>query len=247
MLDLEQVLQQAQLAKNRGAKRFCMGAAWRCPPQKEFPKILKMITAVKAIGLETCVTLGMLDKEQACALKKVGLDYYNHNLDTSPQHYSAIVTTRTYLDRLTTIANVIDAGINLCCGAILGIGETRADRIEFLLALLELPKVPQSIPINQLIPMRGTPLENAKRLDVFELITTIAVTRIMFPQSRIKLSAGREKMSEELQAWCFMAGANSIFIGEHLLTAQNSDQTQDAQLLRKLSIRTPETTSQQLC
>lgn len=239
MLDLGKILEQAQLAKINGARRFCMGAAWRSPPQKYFPKILNIIKAIKALGLETCVTLGMLDKRETHELKKAGLDYYNHNLDTSVSHYSAIVTTRTYQDRLTTIANVIEAGINLCCGAILGIGENRHDRIEFLLALARLAQVPQSIPINQLIPIPGTPLENEKPLDVFEFIKTIAVTRIMFPKSRIKLAAGREKMSEEMQAWCFMAGVNAIFIGEKLLTAKNSAQNQDIQLLKKLNICTP--------
>lgn len=239
LLDTEQILQQARQAKHSGAKRFCMGAAWRSPSKKDFPRVLSLIKAVKDLGLETCVTLGMLDREQAYALKEAGLDYYNHNLDTSPAYYPAIITTRTYQDRLTTISHVIDAGINVCCGGILGMGETRDDRIEFLLALLALPSVPQSIPINQLIPISGTPLEKRESLNVFEFIRTIAVTRLLFPQSKIRLSAGRENMSDEMQAWCFMAGANSIFIGEKLLTAKNPGQIQDIELLEKLNIRTP--------
>jgi len=239
LLDTEQVLSQAKQAKYSGAKRFCMGAAWRSPPRKDFSKVLDLIKAVKSLDLETCVTLGMLDQEQAYALKEAGLDYYNHNLDTSPAYYSQIITTRTYQDRLITISNVVDAGINVCCGGILGMGETRNDRIEFLLALLTLPSAPQSIPINQLIPIPGTPLENARTLDAFEFIRTIAVIRLLFPKSKIRLSAGREQMSKEMQAWCFMAGTNSIFIGEKLLTAKNPRQNQDIQLLEKLNIYAP--------
>lgn len=239
LIDVAQVLEQAQQAKTNGAKRFCMGAAWRNPPEKDFLKVLDMVRVVKNIGLETCATLGMLDEEQAQALKAAGLDYYNHNLDTSPNYYTSIITTRVYQDRINTISNVIAAKINVCCGGILGLGESRDDRIEFLLSLLALPSVPQSIPINQLIPIPGTPLENQKSLDIFEFIRTIAVTRIIFTKSKIRLSAGRENMSDEMQAWCFMAGANSIFIGEKLLTAKNPDQNQDIELLKKLNIRTP--------
>tara|TARA_Y100000588_G_C14178906_1_gene892688 strand:+ start:350 stop:1321 length:972 start_codon:yes stop_codon:yes gene_type:complete len=240
LLDVERVLHDARQAKAKGAKRFCMGAAWRTPPKKDFPKILEMIQAVKALGLETCVTLGMLDNEQAQELKKAGLDFYNHNLDTSFNFYSTIIQTRSYQDRIETIKCVSEAGINVCCGGILGMGEEREDRIELLLALYDLPQHPKSIPINKLIPIKGTPLEHAEEIDSFEFIRTIAVTRIMFPKTKIRLSAGRENMSEEFQAWCFMAGANSIFIGEQLLTAKNPDAEHDVRLLKKLDIRLPE-------
>ena len=233
------MLTQAKKAKECGAKRFCMGAAWKNPPKKEFPVVLEMIKEVKKLGLETCVTLGMLTEEQASLLKLSGLDFYNHNLDTSPEFYSSVITTRTYQDRLDTIKNVIDAGIHVCCGGILGMGETRADRIQMLLALYRLPVHPASIPINKLIPIKGTPLENETPLDSFEFIKSIAVTRLIFPTSKIRLSAGREGMSDEMQAWCFMAGANSIFIGDKLLTAKNPDQNHDMRLLQKLNIRTP--------
>lgn len=236
LLDKEQVLSQALQAKQNGAMRFCMGAAWRNPPEQDFPQVLEMIKVVKNLGLETCATLGMLDEDQAHALKAAGLDYYNHNLDTSPEYYSSIITTRTYQDRIDTIANVIAANIHVCCGGILGLGESRNDRVGFLLALSALPATPKSIPINQLIPIKGTPLEQQKPLDTFEFVKTIAIARIMFPQSRIRLSAGRENMSEEMQAWCFMAGANSIFIGDKLLTAKNPDQNRDKQLLEKLNL-----------
>lgn len=239
LIDIQAVLTQAKKAKECGAKRFCMGAAWKNPPKKEFPVVLEMIKEVKKLGLETCVTLGMLTEEQASLLKLSGLDFYNHNLDTSPEFYSSVITTRTYQDRLDTIKNVIDAGIHVCCGGILGMGETRADRIQMLLALYRLPVHPASIPINKLIPIKGTPLENEKPLDSFEFIKSIAVTRLIFPTSKIRLSAGREGMSDEMQAWCFMAGANSIFIGDKLLTAKNPDQNHDMRLLQKLNIRTP--------
>lgn len=239
LMDIESVLMQAKKARECGAKRFCMGAAWKNPPKKEFPVVLEMIKEVKKLGLETCVTLGMLTAEQASLLKLSGLDFYNHNLDTSPEFYSSIITTRTYQDRLDTIQNVIDAGINVCCGGILGMGETRADRIKMLLTLYQLPVHPVSIPINKLIPIKGTPLENAKPLDSFEFIKSIAATRLIFPKSKIRLSAGRKGMSDEVQAWCFMAGANSIFIGDKLLTAKNPDQNHDMQLLQTLNIRTP--------
>lgn len=244
LLDIKEVLAQAEQAKNNGAKRFCMGAAWRNPSQKDLSNVLEMVKEVKNLGLETCATLGMLDENQAHELKQAGLDYYNHNLDTSPDYYSSIITTRTYQDRLDTISNVISAGINVCCGGILGMGESRNDRIEFLLALYALPSAPQSIPINQLIAIKGTPLEKAKLLDAFEFIRTIAIARLMFPQSKIRLSAGRENMTDEMQAWCFMAGANSIFIGDKLLTAKNPDQHQDIQLLKKLNMRIPQVNEQ---
>ncbi|MCE3238624.1 MAG: bioB [Gammaproteobacteria bacterium] len=240
LLDVEEVLLQAQRAKNNGAKRFCMGAAWRSPPAEDFLRVLEIVKAVKSLGIETCVTLGMLDADQAHALKEAGLNYYNHNLDTSADYYASIITTRTYQDRINTITNIVSAGINVCCGGILGMGESRNDRIDFLLSLYELPSIPQSIPINQLIAIPGTPLQDKKPLDSFEFIKTLAITRIMFPQSKVRLSAGRENMSEEMQAWCFMAGANSIFIGEKLLTAKNPAQNKDVQLLEKLNICPPQ-------
>ena len=239
LISVEAVLAQARQAKASGAKRFCMGAAWRSPPESEFPLVLQMIQEVKKLGLETCVTLGMLNAEQAKKLKLAELDFYNHNLDTSPEFYSSIITTRTYQDRIETIKNVSQAGINVCCGVILGMGETRMDRIKMLIALYQLPSHPISIPINKLIRIKGTPLEHTKPLDNFEFIKTIAITRIMFPAAKVRLSAGRESMSDEVQAWCFMAGANSIFIGDKLFTAKNPDHQHDRQLLTSLSIRTP--------
>lgn len=239
LLDLEQIKAQARQAKQAGAKRFCMGAAWRNPPKKEFPQVLAAIAAVKELGLETCATLGMLDDEQAQALGAAGLDYYNHNIDTSPDYYRSVITTRTFEDRINTIKRVVDAGIHVCCGGILGMGEQRHDRVEFLLALAALPAAPQSIPINQLMAVPGTPLAQAKPVDEFEFIRTIAVARMMFPKSKIRLSAGRENMSETMQAWCFYAGANSIFIGDKLLTAKNPQQSDDARLLNKLDIHLP--------
>jgi len=236
LYDIATVIKFAKRAKEQGAKRFCMGAAWRTPPKKQFPHIIKMIQAVKELGLETCMTLGMLRQDEANQLKAAGLDYYNHNLDTSPEHYPNIVTTRTYQDRLDTIACIHQAGINVCCGGILGMGETREDRISFLLQLASLPSAPKSIPINQLAPMKGTPLENSPPIDVFEYIRSIAITRIMFPKSMVRLSCGRENMSEEAQTLCFIAGANSIFIGDKLLTSSNITQDKDEALLFKLNL-----------
>ncbi|QTS83918.1 biotin synthase BioB [Coxiella endosymbiont of Amblyomma nuttalli] len=239
LIDLEALLEQAKSAKKEGAKRFCMGAAWRSPPKDDLPKVLEMIKAVKSLGLETCVTLGMLGKEQAEQLKEAGLDFYNHNLDTSPEFYKKIITTRTYQDRIDTLKYVREAGINVCCGGILGMGETRDDRIALLMQLYHLSEPPTSIPINQLISMKGTPLENVSLLDSFEFIKTIAVTRLMFPHSMVRLSAGREDMSDEFQAWCFMAGANSIFCGDKLLTAKNPERSCDIDLLNRLGFKTP--------
>lgn len=239
LLNIKDVVEQAKLAKANGAKRFCMGAAWKHPPKNDFPKIIDMVRAVKELGLETCVTLGKLDFEQTKQLKNAGLDFYNHNLDTSAEFYPSIITTRTYQDRLETIKNVSDNDINICCGGILGMGESRQDRVQLLLSLLQLPKIPKSIPINQLIPIKGTPLENSEPIEPFEFIRTVAITRLMFPQSKIRLSAGRESMSDEMQAWCFMAGANSIWLGDKLLTAKNSGQDHDVQLLKKLNINPP--------
>lgn len=239
LMDLAAVVAAATDAKRNGAKRFCMGAAWRKPSQKDLPKVIAMIRAVKDLGLETCVTLGMLEAEDALALKESGLDFYNHNLDSSAEFYSAIIQTHTYEDRLNTLKHVTAAGINVCCGGILGMGETEIDRIKLLLTLYALPIAPKSIPINQLIPIPGTLLENTPPLDPFELIKMIALTRILFPQARIRLSAGRENMSDETQAWCFMAGANSIFIGDKLLTAKNPRLEHDNILLKTLNMKLP--------
>lgn len=236
--DVGTVKEYAKTAKARGATRLCMGAAWRNPPKNDFPKVLELIKAVKQTGLEVCVTLGMLTEEQAQQLRAAGLDYYNHNLDTSPEYYQKIITTRTYEDRLKTLEHVRNAGMHTCCGGIVGMGETREDRVAFFLALLALPEPPQSIPINQLIPMPGTPLADTKPLDVFEFVKTIAVARILFPQSRVRLSAGRESLSAECQAWCFYAGANSIFLGDKLLTAINPSTEDDLKLLNTLGIPT---------
>ena len=237
LLPLETVVKQAKLAKENGATRFCLGAAWRSPPKKGMTKIIEYIKAIKSLGLEACVTLGMLSDEQAQQLKEAGLDYYNHNLDTSPRYYKKIITTRTYQDRLDTLAAVRKANIHVCCGGIIGMGETRDDRIEFLYQLSQLPEPPKSLPINRLITIQGTPLEKVSQIENFEFIRTIAVARIVFPETMLRLAAGRETMSEEMQAWCFMAGANSIFYGEKLLTSANPDENSDQQLLQKLDIK----------
>lgn len=239
MLSLEAVTAAASNAKAQGAKRFCMGAAWRNPPKKDFPKVVAMIKAVKDLGLETCVTLGMLDDEQAKALHEAGLDFYNHNLDTSPEHYKNIISTRTYQDRLDTLSRVRAHGMNVCCGGIIGMGESREDRIELLVQLANLPEPPKSIPINRLIPIEGTPLATADPVENMEFIRTIAAARIMMPASTIRLSAGRSTMSDETQTLCFLAGANSIWLGDKLLTADNPDCDHDINLLTRLGFDTP--------
>lgn len=236
LVALEKVVQAAKSAKRTGATRFCMGAAWRSPRGKDFPVVLEMIKAVKGLGLETCVTLGMLNQEQAAQLKDAGLDYYNHNLDTSAEYYDQIITTRTFQDRLDTLSKVRDAGINVCAGGILGMGETLNDRLGLIKELANMPEHPQSVPINQLIAVKGTPLEDAKQLDSFEFIRMIAVARIVMPRSYVRLSAGRENMSDEMQAMCFFAGANSIFYGEKLLTTENPDMNHDLDLFARLGI-----------
>lgn len=238
LMGLEEVLSKAQEAKANGAKRFCMGAAWRSPPQKAIPQLQEMISQVKAMGLETCMTLGMLDTEQALALKEAGLDYYNHNIDTSPSYYEQVVTTRKFQERLETLDNVRKAGIHVCCGGILGLGETRADRIEFLMTLANMETPPESVPINQLIPVEGTPFANKKPIEGIELVRTIATARILMPSSAIRLTAGRTEMSDELQALCYFAGANSVFIGGKLLTEDNPEKNKDEELFRKLGIKT---------
>lgn len=236
LMSVEAVLEKAKQAKASGAKRFCMGAAWRCPPAKEMGKLQDMVKEVKALGLETCMTLGMLNDEQANALKAAGLDYYNHNLDTSPEYYSKIVSTRSYQDRLDTLSQVREAGIKVCCGGILGLGETREDRISFLHTLVNLEEPPESVPINQLIPVEGTPLAKANPIDPIELVRTVACARILMPKSKVRLSAGRLHMSDELQALCFFAGANSVWLGERLLTAENPLPSRDEVLFEKLGV-----------
>lgn len=236
LLEVEKVLTQAKAAKDKGASRFCMGAAWSNPKQRDMPYIIEMVRGVKAMGLETCMTLGMLDPEQAKTLASAGLDYYNHNLDTSPEFYGEIITTRTYQDRLDTLSHVRDAGMKVCCGGIVGMGESANDRSALLMQLANLPEHPQSVPINMLVKVKGTPLENVDDLDAFEFIRTIAVARIMLPESHVRLSAGRSRMNEQMQALCFFAGANSIFYGDKLLTTENPEADADMLLFKKLGI-----------
>jgi biotin synthase len=238
LLSVEAVLASAREAKECGAKRFCMGAAWRSPVDKDMPKIKQMIEGVKALGLESCMTLGMLSQEQANYLKEAGLEYYNHNIDTSPSYYEKVVTTRTFTDRLNTLNHVRDAGIAVCCGGILGLGETREDRIEFLYTLANMPTPPESVPINRLIRVEGTPLGNKDQVEGIELVRTIATARIIMPQSMVRLTAGRTEMSDELQALCFYAGANSVFLGDKLLTEENPGRHKDKQLFQKLGLAT---------
>jgi biotin synthase len=240
LMTVDVVLEKAKEAKAAGARRFCMGAAWRNPPAKAMPALAEMIEGVKALGLETCMTLGMLDEAQAQSLKDAGLDYYNHNLDTSPEYYAKVVTTRTYADRLKTLENVQSAGMKVCCGGILGLGETRADRISFLMTLANLSPTPESVPINNLVPVTGTPLSNTKAIDPLEFVRTIATARILMPKSMVRLSAGRKSMSDELQALCFFAGANSMFLGDKLLTTPNPTCSDDAQLFEKLGLKATE-------
>lgn len=236
LMDVEEILVRARAAKEQGASRFCMGAAWRSPPEKSMPELTKMIESVKAMGLETCMTLGMLTAEQAQQLKEAGLDYYNHNIDTSPSYYEKVVTTRCFQDRLNTINHVRQAGINVCCGGILGLGESREDRIEFLLTLANLEIPPESVPINRLIPVEGTPMAKANPVEGIELVRTVATARLIMPKSVVRLTAGRTEMSDELQALCFFAGANSIFIGDVLLTEANPQLNNDMCLLDKLGM-----------
>lgn len=236
LMSVEAVLQSAREAKEGGAKRFCMGAAWRCPPEKVMPQLQEMIEGVKALGMETCMTLGMLSQEQAESLKEAGLDYYNHNIDTSPSYYTKVATTRTMEDRLQTIERVREAGINVCCGGIMGLGETREDRIEFLYTLATMETPPESVPINRLIPVEGTRLAKAEPVEGIELVRTIACARIIMPQSAIRLTAGRTEMSDELQALCYFAGANSVFIGDKLLTEENPQRSKDKVLFQKLGL-----------
>jgi biotin synthase len=236
LLDVEEVVTAARRAREAGATRFCMGAAWRNPRGRNFERVVEMVRRVRAEGLETCVTLGMLDAEQTRELKQAGLDYYNHNLDTSPEFYGEIITTRRYQDRLDTLGHVRDAGINVCCGGIVGLGESRDDRVSLLCELANLPEHPGSVPINQLVKVAGTPLENEPGIEPLEFVRTIAVARLMMPASWVRLSAGRSEMTDELQALCFLAGANSIFYGEKLLTTGNPDTARDDALFEKLGL-----------
>lgn len=237
LMAVDEVLNAARVAKDNGATRFCMGAAWRNPKDRHLEPIKDMIRGVKAMGLETCVTLGMLETHQAHALAEAGLDYYNHNLDTSPEFYGQIISTRTYQDRLDTLDRVRDAGINVCCGGIVGMGESRRERAGLIAQLANMEPYPESVPINNLVQVHGTPLEGAEALDPFEFVRTIAVARITMPKAMVRLSAGREQMDEALQALCFMAGANSIFYGDQLLTTSNPQAEADRKLLARLGIR----------
>ena len=237
LLELAAVVERARAARAQGATRFCMGAAWRSPHDRDLPAVLDMVREVKALGLETCMTLGMLSETQSRALADAGLDYYNHNLDTSPEYYGEIITTRTYQDRLETLDRVRRAGMKVCAGGILGMGEALADRAGLLVQLANLPVHPESVPINQLVPVSGTPLADAQALDPFDFVHTIAVARILMPASHVRLSAGREAMNEQTQALAFFAGANSIFYGEKLLTTPNPDADADRTLFARLGIQ----------
>jgi biotin synthase len=236
LLELTEVADSARSAKQSGATRFCMGAAYRSPKPKDLRKVLAMIREVKSLGMETCATLGMLTLEQAQELKDAGLDYYNHNLDTSPDYYKKIITTRTYQDRLDTLQAVRDVGMSVCCGGIVGMGEQPEDRAMLLFTLATLPVHPESVPINQLVRVAGTPLADASSLDPFDFVRTVAVARILMPRCHVRLSAGRGEMSDEMQALCFLAGANSIFYGEKLLTTGNPDTEHDQRLFGRLKI-----------
>jgi biotin synthase len=240
-MEAETVIAAAQEAKAGGAQRFCMGAAWRELKDRDLDKLTAMISGVKALGMETCATLGMLTPDQAQALKAAGLDYYNHNLDTGPEYYGEVVTTRTYADRLLTLEAVRDAGMSTCCGGIVGMGEQRRDRAGLLHALATLPVHPDSLPVNALVPVKGTPLgdriASEGQIDGLEFVRTVAVARLVCPKSMVRLSAGREGMSRELQALCFLAGANSIFVGGRLLTTPNPDMDSDSRLFADLGLR----------
>ena len=236
LMDVDAVLERARAAKAAGASRFCMGAAWRGPKDRDIPKVAAMIREVKALGMETCATLGLLGEGHAQQLKDAGLDYYNHNIDTSPDYYGEIIHTREFADRLDTLQDIRAAGLKTCCGGIVGMGETRAQRAGLLQALANLPEHPQSVPINQLVPVPGTPLADADKIDPFEFVRTIAVARIVMPKSIVRLSAGRQQMSDEMQALCFFAGAGSIFMGEKLLTTGNPDVEHDHALFRRLDL-----------
>jgi biotin synthase len=237
LMALERVLDEARRARDAGATRYCMGAAWRSPKARDMELLCAMVEGVRALGLETCMTLGMLSDDDVARLKTAGLDYYNHNIDTSERYYSEIITTRTFADRLETLARVREAGIKVCAGGIVGMGEEREDRVDMLLTLANLAQHPESVPINMLIAVPGTPLEGAERIDPIAFVRTIALARILMPKSYVRLSAGRKDMSDETQALCFFAGANSIFVGDVLLTAENPGEDTDAALFAKLGLR----------
>ena len=242
LMEVQQVLQRAAQAKDAGSQRFCMGAAWRNPKDRDMPKLVAIVEGVRAMGLETCMTLGLLEPHQAEALAEAGLDYYNHNIDTGPEYYERVITTRRYEDRLDTLANVREAGINVCSGGIVGMGETREDRVGFIHTLATLERHPESVPVNALVPVKGTVLGDMladtplAKIDDIEFVRTVAVARITMPLSMVRLSAGRESMSEATQALCFLAGANSIFTGDKLLTAPNAGDDSDSALLAKLGL-----------
>ncbi len=240
LLPLDEVVAAARAARDKGANRFCMGAAWRNPTDRNLDKVIEMIQAVRDLGMQTCVTLGMLSQTQAQRLKDAGLDYYNHNLDTSPEFYGNVITTRTFQDRLDTLAHVRDAGINVCSGGILGMGESGTDRARMLQELANMPQHPQSVPINMLVQIEGTPLFGVDGIDPLEFVRSIAVARILMRASYVRLSAGRNEMSDEMQALCFLAGANSVFYGERLLTTDNPDANHDRQLFGRLGLHMEE-------
>ncbi|TIO50373.1 MAG: biotin synthase BioB [Mesorhizobium sp.] len=244
LMEVQRVIAEARKARDAGATRYCMGAAWRSPKERDMDVVVAMVEGVKALGMETCMTLGMLDLDQAQRLKQAGLDYYNHNIDTSERYYSEVISTRTFADRLDTLANVRDSGIKVCCGGIVGMGEEKADRIDMLVTLANLPEPPDSVPINMLIPIEGTPLGEAEPIEPIEFVRTIALARIMMPKSHVRLSAGRTAMSDEMQALCFFAGANSIFVGDTLLTAENPGEDKDSALFRRLGIKPMEREAQ---
>jgi biotin synthase len=237
-MDVDEVLEAARAAKAAGSNRFCMGAAWREPKDRDIEKVALMIREVKALGLETCATLGMLEATQAHALKEAGLDFYNHNLDTSEDFYGSVIQTREYQDRINTLGHVRESGMSVCCGGIIGMGESRRQRASLIARLANLAPYPESVPINHLVPMPGTPLENQPPLDPLEFVRTIAVARITMPTARVRLSAGRQELGKAVQAMCFMAGANSIFYGDKLLTTNNPEAAADRALLQELGLKT---------
>ncbi|MBF0248502.1 MAG: biotin synthase BioB [Alphaproteobacteria bacterium] len=246
LAEVDRVMAEARQARDRGATRFCMGAAWRSPNSKDFPLVLEMVRGVRTLGMECCVTLGSLDEGQVAELKAAGLSYYNHNLDTSPEHYEKIITTRKFQDRLDTLSMVRDAGIKICCGGIMGMGEAERDRARLLQELANMPSHPESVPINLLVRAKGTPLENAETLDPFDFVRSVAVARILMPRSLVRLSAGRQGMDDATQALCFFAGANSVFFGDKLLTCANATTNHDLDLLARLDMRPQELTPQDL-
>jgi len=247
LIPVDEVLRAAGKAKAQGASRFCMGAAWRSPSDKDVERVVAMVEGVRGLGMETCVTLGMLTDAQTLRLKEAGLDYYNHNLDTSEEYYAEIISTRTYQDRLDTLRRVREAGINVCCGGIIGMGEGDDDRAKLLIELANLPQHPDSVPINMLVQVEGTPLAGVGKLDPLVFVRTIAVARILMPKSRVRLSAGRTDMSDEMQALCFFAGANSIFYGEKLLTTDNPVADSDRRLFQRLGLRMAGATAEVIC